>query len=92
MDRYASSFACGISFHLNWFALRLKLDYRMLLLHEKADLIAALRRDIENERTKAAIRPEWEAYHLRNVRSSVRLLEAFGQVEDRLSPPSHGLM
>lgn len=64
----------------------------MLLPSERADLIAALRRDIESERTKAALRPEWEAYHLRNVRLSVRLLEAFGQVEDRLLPSRRSRM
>lgn len=53
-----------------------------LMPHERADLIAALRRDIESERTKAAFNPQWEAHHLRNVRLSVRLLEAFGASED----------
>jgi hypothetical protein len=41
-------------------------------------LIRVLRRDIENERNKAAVRPESALYHLYNVRSSIRLLEAFG--------------
>lgn len=64
----------------------------MLLPNETADLIAALRRDIESERIKATHSPKWEAYHLRNVRLSVRLLEALGQVEDRLLPPRRNLM
>lgn len=59
----------------------------MLLSNERADLIVALRRDIASERDKAAPRPEWEEDHLRNVRLSVRLLEALGQAEDRLLPP-----
>jgi hypothetical protein len=63
------------------------MDLKMLFSNERADLIAALRRDIESERNKAASRPEWEDYHLRNVRLSVRLLEAFGHAEDRPSRP-----
>lgn len=53
-----------------------------LFPNERAALIAALRRDIESERTRAAIRPEWSEHHLMNVRLSVRLLEAFGELED----------
>jgi hypothetical protein len=58
--------------------------FEPLFPNERADLIAALRRDIESERTKAAMKPEWRAHHLRNVRLSVRLLEAFGKAEDDL--------
>jgi hypothetical protein len=56
-----------------------------LFPNEYEALIAALRRDIESERTKAAIKPEWSEHHLMNVRMSVRLLEAFGELEDETS-------
>ncbi|RYE67503.1 MAG: hypothetical protein EOO81_10375 [Oxalobacteraceae bacterium] len=58
--------------------------FELLFPNKHADLIAALKRDIESERTKAAIMPEWSEHHLRNVRKSVRLLEALGEREDEL--------
>lgn len=45
-------------------------------------LIAVLRRDIETERNKAAGRPDFATYHLRNVRWSIRLVEALGYRDD----------
>jgi hypothetical protein len=57
-----------------------------LFPNERAALIAALRRDIQSERTQAAIKPEWSDLHLMNVRLSVRLLEAFGEREDESDP------
>jgi hypothetical protein len=54
---------------------------------EREYLIAAIRRDIESERNKAALCPEWELHHLRNVRLSVRLLEALGYREEDAGPP-----
>jgi hypothetical protein len=56
--------------------------YGALLPNEHEYLVAALRRDIESERNKAVERPEWETHHLRNVRLSVRLLEALGYREE----------
>lgn len=51
-------------------------DY--LLPHESDALIKALRRDMVSERNKALQDPRWKDYHLRNVRLTVRILEAFG--------------
>jgi hypothetical protein len=67
-------------------------DFENLLLPGELEyLIAALRRDIRSERDKAALRPQMAAYHLRNVRLSVRLLEAFGHVEDKSLPKQSGI-
>lgn len=60
-----------------------------LLPDECEHLIAALRRDIQSERIKAIDRPEWSSHHIRNVRLSIRLLEAFGHREDYLQRSSH---
>jgi hypothetical protein len=64
------------------------LNSGLLLGTEYDSLVAALRRDIESERDKAAANPEWEAHHLWNVRLSVRLLEALGHREDELNRPN----
>jgi hypothetical protein len=56
----------------------MKLPNIYLLPNERTALVEALRRDIENERDKAATDPAWMDYHLYNVRLNVRILEAFG--------------
>jgi hypothetical protein len=56
-----------------------------LFAYEKRNLISALLRDIDSERSKAALSPEWAGFHLRNALSSVRLLEAFGLREEDAS-------
>jgi hypothetical protein len=64
--------------------LIMKVTCERLLPHERAALIAALRRDVRDERDKAIGNPESADYHLQNARMSVRLLEAYGYREERL--------
>jgi hypothetical protein len=68
----------------------MKLSNIYLLPNERTALVEALRRDIQNERDKAAMDPAWMDYHLFNVRLNMRILEAFGyRVErDALPAPS----
>jgi hypothetical protein len=54
-----------------------------LFPNEQKALIEALRRDAQCERDKAFLNPALAEYHLQNARMSVRILEAFGQREER---------
>jgi hypothetical protein len=70
----------------------MKLPTIYLLPNERTALVEALRRDIENERDKAAMDPAWMDYHLYNVRLNVRILEAFGyRLERDALPAASGL-
>jgi hypothetical protein len=70
----------------------MKLPTIYLLPNERTALVEALRRDIENERDKAAMNPAWMDYHLYNVRLNVRILEAFGyRLERDALPAASGL-
>jgi hypothetical protein len=68
----------------------MKLPNIYLLPNERTALVEALRRDIENERDKAAMDPAWMDYHLYNVRLNVRILEAFGYRLERDALPAAG--
>jgi hypothetical protein len=70
----------------------MKLPTIYLLPNERTALVEALRRDIENERDKAAMDPAWMDYLLYNVRLNVRILEAFGyRLERDALPAASGL-
>lgn len=58
-----------------------------LFAYERSALIEALRRDADNERLKALENPGSAAYHLENARVNVRIIEAFGFLEERWTTP-----
>lgn len=51
-----------------------------LFAYQKEALLAALRRDMQNELRKAIAEPQWADYHLLNARAVNNILEALNPI------------